>query len=523
MRPITPILFFFFAFVTANAQKKIAVQSLKGYGGSAADQIISNVTKTNDGGFVLAMESNSPANTGNIDSFCSESGERIIFLKYNHDGSVLEWNKCYWATGDSILIWIYPNNTSYILIGSISTGGIVINKEDASGSLVWTKNYSKGNGSLLDDAIQTSDGGYIALSRSYYSDTNASIHYGSWMDADMWIIKLDSNGNKVWSKVIGGSANDWGTKLINAPNKGVYVAGITLSNDHDCTGNHSSGGYDAYIAKLDSNGNLIWHKDYGGSGTDEFYYACENLKGGLIACGYSTSTDGDVHHHISPAGGQNYWATEIDTSGTIVWENCNGGNGSEVAHTICKATDGSIWLGGYSLGSGGEIDTFYGFRDAFFVHADSVGKFISEKVLGSTQDDEGLMIYALSNNSVIAGGFYWAQNAGFSSLYNYGAQDAFLTVFSPWPENVDVQNEATTYIQAFPNPATDEVKVRINQTNCTVQISISNVLGAQVYSNNLSSSQTELRIQTGNWLRGVYFIQVLNERGFKSISKVILV
>ena len=451
MKKLLLILIGFSAIDTIGQVPEPAIGWVKTFGGDIVDQVGSPVTKTIDGGFIVQIGSTSDYGTGNLDSFCALTGDRSIYLKYSADASTLEWARC---SGNGP--YIFPKTDGSFIYGGTTSAAAAgwafkFVQEDASGGIIFFKKYGDSASAILRNMIQTNDGGYLMMGEVNYTDTDVLIHYGSWMDPDLWILKVDSNGNKLWSKVIGGTGYESGGKLVLAPDNGCYVVGGTGSNDYNCTGSH--GGGEVYLARLDSNGNIIWHKDMGGSGEDVGIWACENGKGGVIIAAESRSNDGDVHNNH---GNSDFWAIEVDSSGNILWDNCYGGSADEIPHTICKATDGSIWLGGESCCKSGEVDTNYTImnHDAWFVHADSAGNFLSAKVLGSTSVNCGYLVHPLSTGGIIAGGYYGAHEGSFSTAAYYGDADAFLVSFAPWTVSVE-QLPATTDIFINPNPATD--------------------------------------------------------------------
>jgi hypothetical protein len=97
--------------------------------------------------------------------------------------------------------------------------------------------------------IQTSDGGYAIA--GYTKSFGAG-------EADVYVVKLDANGNLQWTKTIGGTKRDVGSSLIQTSDGGYAIAGYTKS--------FGVGGADVYVVKLDANGNLQWTKTIGGPG-----------------------------------------------------------------------------------------------------------------------------------------------------------------------------------------------------------------------------------------------------------------
>jgi hypothetical protein len=499
------------------AGQEPAMQWLKVIGGDGTDLVMTPVTRTNDGGFIFSYESSSTS--GPIDTLCNATYVRSIFEKYNADASILEWTKCYLnQTGDSAFLYMFSTTDSgYVLcgIGNKHTHTFLIHKEDAAGNVLWSKSYGDSAEVNFRSMTVSDKGGYIMVGELTYTNIDFPIHYGGFMNADVGVIKVDSNGNKIWSKVVGGSGDERVWAVVSGPNGGCYVIGTTPSNDYDCAGNHGggSGSTDGYVIRLDGNSNVVWHKDIGGTGYDQGNNGCADNKGGVIVGATSRSNDGDVTHHIG-IGGSNLWAVDIDSNGNIVWNNCYGG-GSEFTNSICRASDGSIWIAGTSAGKGGEVDTAYGNWDAYFVHADSIGGFLSAKVLGSNSQDEALMIFPLDNGNVIGGGYYDNAGGAFPNIWN-GSHDAFLTVFAPWSTATQQITPQNTTLKIYPNPANETITI---ETNSRGTIIISDVLGRVIHTTAISGTS---QIEVKGWQRGLYYVQMITEDGNRSVQKLIV-
>ncbi|MCF8450659.1 MAG: T9SS type A sorting domain-containing protein [Taibaiella sp.] len=508
MKKLLYFLFIFLSFTVTAQVPEPDMISLKGIGGNGSDKIGTHITKTKDGGFIIRFETGSSIGSGNIDSLCAPIPNRMIFSKYNGDATVIEWSKCYGFGGDSFITHIFPANSGdYVWGGQFNSStsyGWLVTKQDAGGNTVWQRNYSKGKGSILRAMMATEDGGYIMTGGAYQTDTNVLSLYGGSMTADIWVLKVDSNGYKVWSKVIGGTGNESVAALVPAPGNGCYVVGGTGSYDYDCTGN--PGGGTAYLARLDHDGNMLWHRCLGGSSHDAATAACSNNKGGVILAVNTSSNDVDVHNYH---GGSDYWAVEVDSEGTIVWDNCYGTTGDEVPQAICKATDGSVWINGY---------TTDGYDDVYIVKADSVGILESSTLLSTYQQDRGLMIYPLINGYVLAGGYYYASHGSFASLTNYGTFDAFLAIFSPWNVGIKDKTSEKSGFKIYPNPATESVNIKaIDNSLC--RITVYDILGRMMYDNTITKN---IQIPVNEWRAGLYFVQIVSENGYTEVQKLIV-
>ena len=109
----------------------------------------------------------------------------------------------------------------------------------------------------------------------------------------IWIVKLNSSGTIQWQKSLGGTGDDAGSSIEQTSDGGYIVAGYSNSNDGDVTGNH--GDHDSWIIKLNTTGNILWEKSFGGSKFEGITSIDKTSDGGYIIATYSNSNDGDVN------------------------------------------------------------------------------------------------------------------------------------------------------------------------------------------------------------------------------------
>ena len=141
---------------------------------------------------------------------------------------------------------------SVFLIFFLLISGCAPKKDTTLPQQVWQKTYGgSDSGDEASSIQQTNDGGYIVA--GWTSPLATGSYY-------VYIIKIDSNGNMKWEKTFGGSNADWAFSIQQTIDGGYIVAGRTSSL--------GAGSYDVYIIKLDSNGNMKWEKTFGGSSDD---------------------------------------------------------------------------------------------------------------------------------------------------------------------------------------------------------------------------------------------------------------
>ncbi|MDR2353872.1 MAG: hypothetical protein LBF22_12115 [Deltaproteobacteria bacterium] len=226
-------------------------------------------------------------------------------------------------------------------------------------NIEWQKSFG-GSGSDEVRSIQiTPDGGYIIAGLSLSNDSDVTGNHGK---NDSWIVKLDFQGTIQWQKSLGGSDDDETRSIQITSDGGYIIAGESSSNDGDLTGNH--GHYDAWIVKLDSQGTIQWQKSLGGSYEDAASSIQITSDGGYIIAGTSTSKDGDVtvNHGEFDA-----WIVKLDSQGTIQWQKSLGGSEWDVSSSIQITSDGGYIIAGYSRSNDGDVTVNHGERDFWIV------------------------------------------------------------------------------------------------------------------------------------------------------------
>lgn len=214
-------------------------------------------------------------------------------------------------------------------------------KLNATGDIVWQNSIG---GSLLDRLIismQSQDGGYIL---GGHSDSNISGNKSENSRGlfDNWIVKLNPNGTIQWDKTYGGSDHDIVRDIIQTQDGNYIVGGYSHSGiSGDKTG-ELRGIIDYWIYKLDTSGNMIWQKTIGGSQIDYLRTVREKPDGSLLVTGYSNSgISGDKTDESN--GGYDMWFLLLDSGGEIAGQNTIGGSADESTGYSIILDDGYIF------------------------------------------------------------------------------------------------------------------------------------------------------------------------------------
>lgn len=211
------------------------------------------------------------------------------------------------------------------------------------------------NMDLFRDGIATPDTGIIAVG------TTSSFGAGN---TDIYIVKTDSLCNKIWSKTFGKNNIEQGYSIKNTKDGAYIIAGFTNSI--------GVGGYDAYLLKIDSSGNLIWEQTYGGNDWDFAYAIVELPDSGFAVCGETFTNS---------FGNSDVYLFRTDKNGNLLWQKNIGGALQDVANDLILDIDNMLVMVGKtkSFGNGQE--------DMYLIKTNLQGDTIWTKTFGDTLNE----------------------------------------------------------------------------------------------------------------------------------------
>lgn len=259
--------------------------------------VMESVQETSDGGYI-ALESKNPL---------------ANLIKLDTSGNVL-WNRTLTETPNYALYSLQEaSDGGYLLVGATNGAGatlcynpkegtsvdVYIMKTDNNGNKQWEKTIGGTRMDIGNYVQKTSDGGYIITGLTTSFSNNGV--------EDVYLLKIDSGGNKLWEKAIGKEKSEIGYTVKETSDSGYIIAGLTVFVS--IAADRGEGGYarqsDVYLIKTDMNGNIIWEKTFGGNIQDRGFSADQTSDGGYIVTGET--------------GGYLY-LLKIDAMGNIKWE-----------------------------------------------------------------------------------------------------------------------------------------------------------------------------------------------------------
>jgi hypothetical protein len=342
----------------------------------------------------------------------------------------LVWQKCLGGSSWEYARSVQPTaDGGYIVAGfTNSTDGDVsgnhgqvdywVAKLDCSGSLIWRRCLG---GSGYEEAWgvqQTVDRGYILAGYTYSNDGDVSGNHGQ---DDFWVVKLDGSGNMVWQRCLGGSSWDEAHSILQTADGGYIVAGLTLSNDGNVSGNH--GGADYWVVKLDGSGNMVWQRCLGGSSWDNAYSVQQTADGGYILAGYTNSNDGNVSGNH---GQDDFWVVKLDGSGNMVWQRCLGGSAWDDALCVQPTADGGYVVSGLTASNDGNVSGNHGQEDFWVVKLDGSGNLLWQRCLGGSSWEYAWSAQPTADGGYVVAGYTYSNDGDVSG--NHGELDFWVVL-----------------------------------------------------------------------------------------------
>ncbi len=327
-------LFAVSAVQTANETLQIEWQQyLPGISGNS-------VIQTSDGGY-LAIGQNASIDFDSSPIFTNYTS---LVVKTDSQGNII-WAKDYSIEGTNtrLSLAVQTSDGDYVLAGThavktiyltdntdpqfgIATQQFCLIKIDPQGNIIWNKTYVQAkqslgdleinvNGYSLQGIVQTSEGGY-ALVGSYTFDVG---------NGGLWLVKTDSSGNLEWNQTL--RTGSYASAIFQADDQGYIIVGSETSRGP------SPSMYK--MIKVDTNGNMQWYKNYGGTGD---YYSARSSSGLAVEDGYV------IVGSASPQGSApNGWIVKTDTEGNMLWNKTYTYAKLPISiHSVSPANDGNL-------------------------------------------------------------------------------------------------------------------------------------------------------------------------------------
>lgn len=519
---------------------------VKVHGGTGADEG-RWVEQTTDNGFIIA---------GTTTSWGAGQSD-VLLMKTDVNGT-LQWTKVFGTNnfehGNCVK---QTADGGYIVVGDIFTVNngydFFVIKTDQNGDTLWTKIIGGGQEDVPWEVVESSGGGYAIIGQT------VSFTYGN---VDIFLVKLDANGNVSWDKHYGDIMNEYGYTILETAANGYLIGGATQS--------FGAGNYDFCLIETDASGDTLWTKAYGGADEDFGSNAKQTFDGGYVLSGYTRSFSAifeDILVVKTSSSGNMEWAMRYGV----------GGNGYEQGNSIIQASSDSgyvvtaytdsygagfgdaqlakiqpdgltgcnedappVIMNGTQLKVGPGASASAGGATVTSPNASSAWPTITVETMcycnmplpfaSYTWLDNGLTV-DFTDASANATGWAWDFGDGSpidnnqNPSHTYATDSTYyvcLTVNNPCGQHtscdsVDVYaqgvegNKLLESILCYPNPAHDKLSVHLNlESTQTIAIQIQSILGNIVYNklNMQGVGKIEQSIDISDMTPGVYTISI---------------
>lgn len=219
-------------------------------------------------------------------------------------------------------------------------------KLNSSGEIQWQNTIGGDAEDVLRGVYSTPDGGYICggYSKSSISGDKTEPSQGY---HDFWVLKLSSTGTIEWQNTFGGSAYDKLRSIYPTFDGGYICGGYSFSGISGDKTEDREGQNDCWVVKLNSSGDIEWQNTIGGSDDDDLYWMQITPDNGyVLACYSKSSVSGDKTQPSQ--GGWDYWIVKLTSTGNLEWQKTIGGSGDDELISIELTLDGGYICGGFS-------------------------------------------------------------------------------------------------------------------------------------------------------------------------------
>jgi hypothetical protein len=257
-------------------------------------------------------------------------------------------------------------------------------RTDSLGETLWTRVYGSDADDWSFNAAATADSGCVLVGYSAISGGK-----------DVSLLKTGANGDSSWARTYGGSSDDIGYAVAQCPDSGFIIVGTTFS--------FGAGQCDVYVVRTTAAGDTLWTRTFGGASEDQGSAVAPTTDSGFIICAWTRSFG---------AGAGDVYVIKIDAGGDTLWTRRHGGAGNDVCHTIQQTPDGGYIMAGATFSYGAVQGDFY------LIRTDARGDTLWTRRYGTAAADLGHAV------DLAAGGGFIV--AGVTKSFGAGGYDAWL-------------------------------------------------------------------------------------------------
>ena len=478
------------------------------------------------------------------------NGRCYFITKHDAQGNLL-WTQtgisppgfCTHTAGNSLTIdqqgniYVFGSFATLISIGnnvfftsSNCEVDMFISKYDANGNVLWAKQLPGTGSQNFANSICADNAGHIYITGSTASDSldlgNGQILYSNIpvTPNKSFLAKLDTAGVCLWVRGgLGGAGisadamgNIWATgSFMGTIAQGSQVANASTAND-----------YDIYVAKYDSNGNVLFLKSAGGAHSDAGKDIVTDAAGNAYVTGHFLFSASFGSNNVNANGMYDAFIAKYDANGNVSWVRTAGGSEQDYGKAIALDASGRLFISGTfndAMVFGNTIAASNSAPDLFVAKMDTTGNFHWAKSAGGPGIEEAYGLAAGINNDIfISGGFESTAEFGADNITSTGGTfNMFLSRITfeniPVPNGINEMHDDA--ISIYPNPASDVVHIKLSGEHENASIEIIDMCGKVVMQDKTTNENTMIDVR--GLSAGVYFAQIRSRN--RNIVRTLLI
>lgn len=403
-----------------------------------------------------------------VANLTSGGGDDIFIVKLDSAGSLIwarsmggpndahPWNVTVDSSGNVYTTGWFEGTADFDPGAGISALTVVgefnafVSKLDSAGNFVWAKllggsGYSEGDGVVVDNAGNVYTTGFFKGVGDFDPGPGVAAMTAAGNE-DIFVSKLDSGGNFVWARHMGGTNYAYAIGLALDAGGNVHVVGsfagtVDFDPGAGVVNLTSAAEEDVFICKLDSSGNYLWARRFGGGANDYGYDIAVDSAGNVVTTGSFFGTvdfdPGAGSFNLTSAGSDDGFVSKLDSAGNFVWARRLGGPDFDFSSDVALDGDGNVYTAGlftatgdFDPGAGVVNLTSVGGDDIFVSKLDSAGNFVWARAMGGSGNEFGEGIAVRGDNVYVAGRFTGTVDldagVGVASFTAQGDRDAFV-------------------------------------------------------------------------------------------------
>jgi hypothetical protein len=485
-------------------------------GGSDIDQVF-DLVQVNSNKFLftsatLSNDFNSSCNSGGGDGFVGDLDSNLLLNNVS----------CIGGVNDDGLNTICKMSFGY-LVGGFSFSGCTNNYTDYwvscydnNFNLIWRNCYGGSDRDDIYQIIQTTDNSYLLAGITYSNDGNAVGNHSA--GSDILIINIDSSGNVIWDKTFGGPGDEGFGEIVEMENNTFTVSGSANFDGGDVSG--TLGHNDFWVFNFDSSGTLLWQRPYGGSSNESAFSLCRFGSNEILVTGEVSSNDINVS---GLHGGWDSWIIRLDSIGNIVNQKCFGGSSYDYGKRIRVSDEGNIYLLSYSYSNDGDVVLNHP-ADFWLLKCDSSYNTISSNSFGGSNEDVPLGLLVVSDDNVICWGFTTSPDGDVNGFHIGNNCPGFTYCPDMWIINIKdsiinnlVESENSYAPYCIYSPTLNQIILNANGIKAdNYQLKVVNSFGQIIFQSTIALNSMATINLPAKTPQGAYFFELKNSKNGKT-------